>query len=232
MGGFTDRTDDAYFFFKKLSSSSAGDNTTSFLEVFDWKFWLATWAAVALSSLYLGLVLQTTSRKTSFRLSETIDSVAASATVVLRSYCLIGYDILLENPITKKRRWALSIWLLTVSLAGAMVFWSYNGCLISFLSVKIVEKRFSSLEGVGQSPDFKIFMSHDNPEHKVILARTEHNDALREIYDRNIAPYLTAPGEFIQVPDIKEKFIFGDDDDLGLVIPEFGIGLASGNDFR
>ena len=88
-----------FFFYWKPNTS--GTDFRAFFYVFDSKFWLATFLSIFVSSILLSVLSN--------------NSVAASFTVVLRSYAMIGYDI----PLTTKRgrrSIPLNTCLLTISL--------------------------------------------------------------------------------------------------------------------
>ncbi len=218
--GFTDRYDDVYFYFKKLGSGSASTGD-SFLKVFDKPLWMAILAAVIISSTYLTLALRSIGNK-----AEASISILASATIVLRSYAYVGYDI----PSTSskgQRSHSLTLWLVSVSFCGMVIFLAYNACLVSFLSIKIIPRRFTSFEDVKNFPNYKIALDEKSIPAQIMRSETNNRD-WEMIYKNNIAPHFPdVNGDYL--PKIIETLVHSNDGNVGTIVPDIIMALI-GND--
>ncbi len=216
-GGYTDRTDDVYFYFKKLGSGSASGG--AFFKVFDKPLWLVITVAIIFSSAYLTLALKFIDNQ-----AESNSSFWASVTIVLRSYAMVGYDI----PLTSRagpRSNSLSIWLLSVSFAGSLIFMAYNACLVSFLSVKFIPRRFEALEDLLNFPDYKIVIHQTSVPAQIMRAEMDGNKDWGKIYKTNVEPNFLhmAPLEYIEAA---RKLLESDDPTKGTMLADIIVSIT------
>ena len=97
---------------------------STFVEVFAIDFWIAlTLTFVGLTILFFVIFL--------FVRSETTISIGTSVSTVFLSFLALGIPV---NPTRIPGRTLV----LSVSLSGAIVFWSYNAGLVSLLTVDTI----------------------------------------------------------------------------------------------
>ena len=225
VGGYSERFDDVYFMYWKAASGESDGE--SFLKVFSIMFWLATCSTIVVSSVYAYIVVKLQSPKVIDRTNhqKSDNSVLALFTVVMRSYVMVGYDIPLSSCHGKRYK-ALSIWLLTVSLVGAMTFWAYNGCLISFLSVKVEVPRFRTLQDVSGHPNFRLYMPSGGSHEGLIRSKSKTDPQIKDVFQTNVLPYLSKESLH---HTLKQKFTYPKDkENVGLFGDKYMLSIFAG----
>ncbi len=127
----------------------------AFVDVFDPGLW---WAIIVISLSFticvpIMFLIAKGDEQTSKKVLETFLS---STAIIFKALVCLGYD---DSRAQSKKYLKLSLFAL--SLSGGMVFWHYNSCLISYLTVDTNEPPFKNFEELRKLPEsYKIIVIH------------------------------------------------------------------------
>lgn len=97
----------------------------------------------------------------------------------------------------------MSIWTFTLSLSGALIFWCYNGCFISFLAVEEVKPPFSDVPDLIHHPKVKLLLVENGLRFNQLNKAAQHNPDIGKLIEQNVVLLNLST----RIDDFKAKFV-------------------------
>ena len=144
--------------------------------VYEPKLWIFLMIAMLLSSAYFYL------QSLLHRNSDGIGNLALKA-VGTNLKALVAMDLDTHTQMS------LRIHILSISLCGALLFWSYSGSLVSYFTAESEKIPFESLEDLADLPQLKLAVLKDTASHQKLIRELKKNPELEEAISKNIKYY-------------------------------------------
>lgn len=170
--------------FKQYSNTSF--SLVSIINIFHYTFWLLV---IGILTVFGGLFMTLQDS------GKTMETLVYLGRAML---CMSNEnDFFLKNP-----NWnaTVKIQLFFLSLFGGLIFWTYSGCLISFLAVPQRYPPINHIKDLSIKSNFKLFIYNNTPVHNEIKRQVQNNELdLKEIYEDSIEPNLFTRHNIMQV---------------------------------
>ena len=163
-------------------SSNKGTGWSLLLDCFNIWTWISLVVCAVLSYLLLvsGIVLETGLPQ---------DHWFLHGIMVLNA--LLGTS---NEDLVQRSSGSSSLILITLSLAGAVIFTSYTGVLTSIIAIQEVNVPMTSLEELAKFSDFKLGTLGNTSSNQQINQKILANPSLLNIYNKFILPYEGTQG--------------------------------------
>ena len=178
--------------------------------VFDEMTWLVTSISITLSSLAYFIISSNQGITSSSASSNTIELLLEAITLNIKVVLALDY-----GNFQVRRHLVARILLLTISLNGALLYWSYTGSLVSFFTVESETPPITSFQDILNVPNLKLLMRAGNSEAQHLFNAMEKDKVLKEKLPEIIV-WFNSTDEMYKMFMTKE-----DDNDFVLFTPFF-----------
>ena len=138
--------------------------------------------------------------------NSTIEQFFEALTLNIKAVLALDYD-----NFHFRRRLVARILILTISLNGALLYWSYSGSLVSFFTVESEKPPITSFQDILNVPNLKLLMNSGNAETQHLLNAMNKDKSLRERLPESIVWFNNSDEMykmFITQEDGKEIVLF------------------------
>ena len=158
----------------ELIYHKTNDHGFIYTMVFDKMTWLVICISIALSSLvyFITTCSSNEGMPTSF---------LEALTFNIKAILTLDYD-----NFQGRRHLVSRILILTISLNGALLYWSYSGSLVSFFTVESEKPPITSFEDILNVPNLKLLMNSGNAETQYLLNAMNKDKSLKVKLPRSI----------------------------------------------
>ena len=171
-GGYTSRLDGYDIIYWKGSAAQAN----IFLQVFDLSLWMGILVCTTILALYF-FVESMIYQKEDGKGIQIIEAVVANSKMI------VAMDI---NERKHHTKYSMRIILLAAGILGGVIMWTYSGVLVSFFSMELETKPFSSFQDLQAKPDLWLMILDGSSFEQVLISAIEKDPSLNVIIKNNI----------------------------------------------
>ena len=211
-GGYTSRIDGYDIIYWKGTA-----HVNIFLQVFDLSLWLAIIVCTTILALYFFA-------ESMIHQKEDSKSIQIIEAVVANSKMIVAMDV---NEKKHHKKYSMRIILLAAGILGGVIMWTYSGVLVSFFSMELETKPFSSFQDLQAKPDLWLMILDGSSFEQVLISAIENDPSLNGVIEQNIKK-IDSNAElmrnFLETEDKTNYMIFSQTHSLFLYIeksPDF-----------
>ena len=215
-GGYTSRIDGYDIIYWKGTA-----HVNIFLQVFDLSLWLAIIVCTTILALYFFA-------ESMIHQKEDSKSIQIIEAVVANSKMIVAMDV---NEKKHHKKYSMRIILLAAGILGGVIMWTYSGVLVSFFSMELETKPFSSFQDLQAKPDLWLMILDGSSFEQVLISAIENDPSLNGVIEQNIIE-MDSNAElmrnFLESDDKTNDMIFTASDSLFMYIeknPEFSFQI-------
>ena len=146
--------------------------------VYDLKFWITVILSGLVSTLYFVLAYRWKYGTSDTFLNQSLKALGSN----LKSFLCLDTDM-------GQSSLSIRIHLLSISICGAILFWSFSGVLVSYFTSDSEAPPIESLEDLVNVPYLKVFVIKDTSVHQQLIRALHERPGLEEEVSKNIKLY-------------------------------------------